>query len=72
MRGNESVGLLKQQDLNRLAEFFAANAKSARSQAEKSKTLSSHAFHTGQASAFEAAAGYCSLSKIIPEHSHKP
>lgn len=68
MRGKESVILLMQQDLNRLREFFAANATAARSAAVKATTISEHAFQTGKAAAFEAAAGYCTLSKVVPEH----
>lgn len=68
MRGSESVVLLMQQDLNRLQEFFAANATVARSAAIKATTISEHAFQTGQALAFEAAAGYCFISKVVPKH----
>lgn len=66
-RKSESVIMLMQQDLNRLREFFTANATAARLAAVNAATISEHAFQTGQAAAFESAAGYCSLACITPE-----
>lgn len=49
-------------ELVRLRDFFTANAKSARAAAEKADNLAGHARHTGEAYAFESAAGYCDLA----------
>lgn len=56
MSDRESVSVVV-----RLRDFSEANMMRARKAAERSETISDHAFQTGQAAAFDAVFGYCKL-----------
>ncbi len=46
----------------KLRDFCNANIRCAREAAKKAGNLAGHGYHTGEAAAFEAMAGYCEMS----------